>query len=248
MAYPNRASCPDLESLPYPESIVSAIASFRTALLNLLGKNLHAIYLYGSLAGGCHNAVTSDVDMVVVLGKPIDRDMNEALLQLQLSASIPIDATYITIDELNADVSPTPLQCVIRPKKLFTVPKGLTDFVLIRQEIFVRGVRLFGPAAHDLVHCVPWDLIRECELQMFDVALERFKNPVLMLCRIVCTLITHNPCTKKQAAKWALEHFASQWHPLLTSALHDYQNGVVQPALPDNGKAFKAYCRQYASA
>ena len=56
-----------------PLHVREGLRAYADAVKHLLGSNLLGIYLYGSVAGGCSNGKTSDVDVVVVLHGPILR-------------------------------------------------------------------------------------------------------------------------------------------------------------------------------
>lgn len=229
---------------PVPTPVLDSLQAYAQAAGQVLGQNLLGIYLYGSVAAGCANGKTSDVDIVVILRNPIDRETKERLLDTHRANPLPLDATYITQEEVNQDVYPTPLQCVIRPVKLFRVPNGLIDFPIVRNDVYTNGRAIVGPDVRAVVRPVPWSLLNGCLREMFAVALERFKNSLLMLCRIVCSLRTQSPCSKAQAAAWALEHFEPRWHPLVQQALDDYRNATAAAPVPaDVAVAFEQYCR-----
>lgn len=230
-----------------PPAVQEALEMYTDSVQRLLRDNLLGIYLYGSVAAACSNGKTSDVDVVVILRDSISQQTKEQLLSVHRTIPIPLDATYITQEEVNRDVYPTPLQCVIRPVKLFQVPNGLIDFPIVRHDLYTNGQRIVGPDVHEVICPVPWPLLRGCLREMFAVARERFKNPVLMLCRIVRSLHTRQPCSKFQAATWALEHFEPKWHPIVRQALDEYQSGAVSAAVsPDETLAFERYCREMA--
>ncbi len=235
-----------VQTLSCPQETLEGLLAFRDSLSAFLGDGLRGLYLYGSLANGCYNGKTSDIDVLAVLARPIDADVKARLLLLHRQARVPVDATYVTAEELNVNCFPTPVQCVIRPVKLFRVPDGLIDLLVVRQDVHQNGVRLLGPGVRSTVRPVPWRLLRPCVLQLFPVALERFKNPVLMLCRIVCTLETRRPCSKAQGGRWALANLEAKWHDMISQALHDYELGLKTADLPaEQASAFEAYCRRH---
>ncbi len=228
-----------------PANVQEGLHAYAEALQSILQQNLLAICLYGSVASGCSNGTTSDVDTITILKRPIDDETRQAFLAAHQANPLPLDATYITQEEMNRDIFPTPLQCVIRPVKLFRVPNGLVDFPIVRNDVYTSDRTIIGPPVRNIVRPVPWPLLSDCLRRMFPVALERFKNPILMLCRIVCSLRTRRACSKARAAAWALEHFDPKWHDLLQQALDDYRTGRAARDLPtDLATAFERYCRQ----
>lgn len=238
----------DMGGVACAPKIRDGLHAYVAGVRDLLGEGLVGVYLYGSVASGCSNRQTSDVDVLVVVTRALTQAEKEALLAVHRSVPAPIDATYITREQLNRDCFPTPLQCVIRPVKLFSVPDGLVDFPVIRQDVYVNGVRLLGPEVRELVRPVPWEVLDPCVRQLFPVALERFKNPVLMLCRICCTLTTRRPCSKADAGRWALTVAPPQWQDLIRQALDDYARGVRQRDLDeDQARAFEQWCRRQAA-
>ena len=230
-----------------PSQVRGDLKAYAEAACDLLGEDLTGIYLYGSVAGGCSNGKTSDVDVVTVVRESLCQETKEQLLDIHRAIPSPIDATYITQEQARQDVYPTPLECVIRPVKLFSVPDGLPDFPIVRNDLHENGLCLFGPDIRDVFPAVPWPLLSACLRDMFPVARKRFKNPVLMLCRIVCSLRTRRACSKAQAAQWAMEHFDAKWQLLLQQSMDDYLNGRTAPDLPsDVAHEFEGYCRAYA--
>ena len=227
-----------------PLHVQDGLTAYADAVGDLLGPNLLGVYLYGSVAGGRSNGKTSDVDVVVVLRHRIIQKTKERLLAIHQATPIPVDATFITQKEIARDVYPTPLQCVIRPVKLFRVPNGLVDFPLVRNDLYTNGRRIVGPELRSAVPPVPWSLLSACLREMFPVLLERFKNPVLMLCRAVCSLRTRRACSKAQAGQWALGSFEARWHLLIRQALCDYREGIASSGSSSGAaRAFEQYCR-----
>lgn len=78
-------------SINAPEPIHHLLSEFVCAFRELLGERLTGVYLHGSLAMGCFNPVSSDVDLLVVVREPLSLMDKAAIGQelLRLSDMTP---------------------------------------------------------------------------------------------------------------------------------------------------------------
>ncbi|HET6453527.1 MAG TPA: aminoglycoside adenylyltransferase domain-containing protein [Armatimonadota bacterium] len=222
---------------------------YATGLLGILGDDLIGVYLYGSLARGCYHAGPSDVDTIVVTRRDCTESEHPAILRVHQEAGAPVDAVFVTEEQLNADVFPTPISFLVKPiegHKIVHVPEGRGDFLLQRQDAYEAGVALAGPDPREIMRPVPWPLLAECLDYLFPHIITRFKNPVLMLCRIAYAHANHSLCSKRRAGEWALETFEERWRPVISAALTQYAEGVTGPAATSAVlQEFEEYCAGY---
>lgn len=218
-------------------------------LAGFLGNDLLGVYLYGSLARGCHNGTTSDVDMIIVVRGSCSGLDASRVLELHRNSAIPIDAKFVTEDQIHLDAFPPPVEFLVKMIdgwKIVHAPEGRRDFLLDRQDAYEAGKALFGPQPRDLLRPVPWPLLAESLEYLFPYIVTHFKNPVLMLCRIAYAWTHRSLCSKKGAGEWAAEAFGGQWSPLITTALEEYAQGVYKTtSTPEELHAFEDFCAGY---
>ena len=218
---------------------------YATGLLGILGDDLIGVYLYGSLARGCYHPASSDLDIIAVTRRACEESEYAAILQVYQDAGGQADAVFVTEEQLNADVFPTPIGFLVK-LKIIHVPEGRGDFLLQRQEAYEAGVALVGPEPREIIRPVPWPLLKESLDFLFPHIVGKFKNPVLMLCRIAYAHANHSLSSKKQAGEWALEAFEKQWRPMISVALAQYAEGVTGLGLTFvELKEFEQYCAGY---
>jgi predicted nucleotidyltransferase len=233
----------------HAESVKRELDRYVTSLVNVVGGNLRGVYVCGSWARECHNPATSDMDMLVVVEGSLADRTQEAVLRIHRAVQIPIDAVFVTPDQLNADLYPTPVEFLVKPMeggKLVRLPEGSRDFLLLREDAREVGVALFGPAIQTLTRPVPWPLLAQALDFLFPHIVPRFKNPLLMLCRIAYAHKHHRLCSKKQAGEWAMEEFGNDWREAIGKALREY-------AMPDGSarvtadtlRDFERHCDEY---
>ena len=239
----------NIRSLVCSEALQGRIARYATGLIEILGGNLVGVYLYGSLARGCYHAGPSDVDTIVVTGRDCAESEYPAILQVHKDVGAPVDPVFVTEEQLNADVFPTPIGFLVKPiegHKIVHVPEGRGDFLLQRQDAYEAGVALAGPSPREMIRPVPWPLLAESLDYLFPHIITRFKNPVLMLCRIAYAHTHHSLCCKRRAGEWAVEAFEERWRPMISAALAQYAEGVTGPAATSMElQEFEAYCAGY---
>ena len=215
----------NIRSLVCPDGLQDRISEYTAGLMEVLGGNLIGVYLYGSLARGCYRAGPSDVDTIVVTGRDCAESEYPAILQVHKDVGAPVDPVFVTEEQLNADVFPTPIGFLVKPiegHKIVHVPEGRGDFLLQRQDAYEAGVALAGPSPREMIRPVPWPLLAESLDYLFPHIITRFKNPVLMLCRIAYAHANYSLCSKRQAGEWALEAFEERWRPLVSAAQAQY--------------------------
>ena len=227
----------------------SRIEGYATGLAEVLGGNLIGVYLYGSLARGCYHEGPSDVDIIVVTRSGCAQQQHPAILKAHEDAGVPVDAVFVTKEQLDADVFPTPIGFLVKPiegHQIVHCPEGSRDFLLQRQDAYEAGVALVGPAAREIMRPVPWPLLAESLDFLFPHIVVNFKNPVLMLCRIAYAHMHHSLCCKRRAGEWALGAFEGRWKPVISAALAQYAEGVTGPAATSMElQEFEEYCAGY---
>jgi streptomycin 3"-adenylyltransferase len=232
-----------------PDAVRKASRRFVEAARAVHDGEVLGAYLHGSAARGCFATATSDMDLLVVSQAPCGDGAAREIARAQAAAREPIDAVFVTRQQLCVDVLAVPLDFLIKPGgatagKVLRCPEGSPGFLIDRQDAHDCGIAISGPLAGDLIPPVPWPALAQSLRWLFPHISRNFKNPVLMLCRVVHGLETRALGSKREAGEWALESLEPAWQPLIARALEEYAGGAGGPApRPDVGP-FEEYCRQ----
>ncbi|MBK8025092.1 MAG: DUF4111 domain-containing protein [Chloroflexi bacterium] len=221
------------------------VAGFRT----VLGENLVGIYLHGSLALGGFNPVTSDVDFMVVVWKPLDDSTRQAIvaLTLELAEDAPakgLEFSIVLLRDTQDFVHPAPFefhysrdwhQTYVEhgaaPSTASVDPDLAAHFTITRR----RGIVLYGPPIDTVFGHVPEadyrdSIVRDAQQILDDIA----TNPVysiLNLCRVLAYVREGRVTSKLEGGQWGMEHLDATFRPLIAQALEVYQaDQVLHPA------------------
>lgn len=174
------------------------------------GDDLVGVYAHGSAATGGYRAGVSDVDVLVVMRRPVP------------AAEVAAEA---------GNGLPGPLELTV------VTPAGAAEQVVPVTEVLARGIVLHGPPAAEVLAAPPWNDYLAAIVPTLDVALDRGLSDdpgraVLVVCRALLTLLSP-PGTvlgKEEAAALALERLPAEHRPLIARALA----ARVDPAAPQD--------------
>ncbi len=238
----------NINILSRPCAVKEELENYSAKLADVLGDYLIGIYVYGSLARNCFNPATSDVDIVVVVAKPCNEKVISEIQRVHQNTNLPIDAAFVTCKQLNVMKFPAPVTFLIKPLssgKIVRLPEGSPDFLVQRQDVYESGIVLVGPTANKLFRPVPWNLLERYLDLLFPHIVPRFKNSVLMLCRIAYAYSHQKLCSKQEAGEGAIHVFSQQWHPMIEKALDNYSVGInATDESTENLLAFERYCAE----
>lgn len=235
--------------------------AFVSLCREVLADALTGVYLHGSLAMGCFNPVTSDVDLIVVAGRAMSRaqklHMMERLIGLNGRAPAKgIEMSVVLRSFCDPFVYPTPFELHFSPMHLPLYradpdaylqqmqgvdPDLAAHFTMIRQ----RGVTLYGAPAPDVfgpvdAACYADSIWLDVQSAQEDVC----KNPVytvLNLCRVLAFLQERLYLSKREGGEWGLRHLHAPHDALVAQALRCYRSG--QAMRPDEALA-RSFARQ----
>jgi len=231
-----------------PSDLKRRLRRYAAALSDVVGERHVGIYVHGSVARGCHNPTTSDVDMIVVMRSPCPADRAEQLAALHGRSSLRLDATFVTLHQLGHDEALTPVEFVIKPSgqskpRLSRGSHGY--FLLDRQDAYECSITLAGVPFRNLARAVPWPLLGGCLEDLLPHILPKFKNPALMLCRIAYAFVHREFRSKREAGRWALTAFDDRWRPLIEDALNKYAQGLRDDSGPtEELRGIERHCRE----
>jgi streptomycin 3"-adenylyltransferase len=96
-----------------PDETKGQVQHLLAELTKQLEGNLIGIYLHGSLALGCFNPSSSDIDLLVVTERKIPLPTKKALVQILLTISgvpHPIEISFLCQGNLTSWMYPTPFE------------------------------------------------------------------------------------------------------------------------------------------
>lgn len=212
----------------------------RTKLI--LQDNLAGIYLHGSAVMGCFNPQKSDLDLIVVVNRPVCDSVKKDFMDMvaELNDSAPakgIEMSMVVKDVCNPFVYPTPFELHFSvahlgwykndPEDYIRKMNG-TDIDLAAHFTIIRsrGQCLYGTAIEDIFAPVPkevyMDSIWNDIAKAADEITENTMYLTLNLARVLAYKEGGLVLSKKEGGDWALGHIPAQYHPLILNALAEY--------------------------
>jgi predicted nucleotidyltransferase len=229
-----------------------------------LGARLIGVYLHGSLAMGCFNPKSSDVDLLAVVDEKLplaDKQVIGKAL-LAISEEFPkneIELSIVTLEAVQQFQYPTPYELHFSEA---WKARYRADAVNLEDPVFDpdlaahfrvtirRGICLVGRPISETFREIPDEFFLKSILNDgYNILADIGKNPVyeiLNLCRILAYLADKQITSKAEGGAWGLKHLAPQHTTLIQAALDEYRNqGTTQPAWDTLAlEIFAQYVRQ----
>ena len=220
----------------------SLLNSFVEQSKNILRDNLVGVYLHGSLTMGCFNPKRSDIDLIIVVDKPLSDSIKKAYLKMVVehNACGPVKGIEMSIVRRKVCkpfVYPTPFELHFsighldwyeeNPDEYIREMKG-TDKDLAAHFTIInkRGKCLYGLPIKDVFAEVPtsdymdsiWYDVENAEKEIIEYPMYLTLN----LARVLAYKEEGLVLSKKEGAQWAIKNLPHEYHPLILDALHDY--------------------------
>ncbi len=237
------------------------IERFVTCSAEILKGKLTGIYLHGSAAMGCFQPKKSDLDYIVVvsgiLTETEKREYMDRILDLDADGPAKgIEMSIVRREVCNPFVYPTPF--LLHYSRMHrdwyrTDPDDYihrmngTDkdlaahFTVIRN----RGVCLFGRPVSEVFGEVPeQDYLDSIRDDVSGAADEIADNPmylILNLARVLGYLKEKEVFSKREGRIWGLRNLPEKYHPLIQSALDEYEKGTEVRYDPVLARDFAVY-------
>lgn len=227
----------------FPEKAVKAIVRDFSAILK---DNLTGIYVHGSAAFGCFNPRLSDLDIIVVVYKPLQKHIKLDLLKSLernrfLFPGKGVEMSVVLYRHCRHFVYPTPYE-------LHYSQAHEADYLLSRDKycddscgvdydlaahftvIGCAGIVAYGKKASEVFSAVP----EEC----FSDSIKRdivsagggiVENPVyyiLNMCRTLMFLNEKTVGSKADGGVWAMKILPNRYRSVVAAALESYRNGA----------------------
>jgi Domain of unknown function (DUF4111)/Nucleotidyltransferase domain len=232
-----------MTSDPTPYSDVNVVLTkLRTCVQSVLGRQFVGMYLYGSLALGDFDLLSSDIDFIVVTDAELSEDLVDALRRLHVCFratdspwSSRIEAAYIPCHALRANVPASARYPQVEKDRGFTVDTVESGWVIQLLTLREHGIVVEGPDPRTLIapldpvdirrasaaHALVWSEQAEHDpdwLTWIRIQ-ENLAFVVLTLCRMLYTLEAGSVASKPRAAQWMIQTSGNLWAGLIRSAL-----------------------------
>ena len=215
----------------------------------ILGEKLVGIYAHGSLAFGCYNEKTSDIDFIAVVKQPLSAEEKTALVKVlqELEKYAPekgFEMSVVMSEHCKNFVYPTPFQLhysiayrddALSDTEGFARRMHGKDHDLAAHFTVIRevGFLVCGKAISEVFGEVP----RECYLDSITRDIEDAAelieyNPVyytLNLCRVLAFKRSAGVLSKVQGAQWADGNIPPVFATVANEALNSYRTGEPFP-------------------
>lgn len=220
--------------------VLALVAQWR----GLLGGNLSGIYLHGSLAMGCFNPLSSDIDLLVLTANPLPAGTKsrlvDGLLHLSRQPS-PVEVSFLARDDLHPWRFPTPYQLHFSESWrerfeqagqrsnwiAWQATRADPDLAAHLTVTRARGVVLEGAAIGGAFPAVPPQDYLDAILKDVDEASRDITmNPiyaVLNLCRVCAYVESGQIVSKDEGGEWALKVLPAAYRPFVRQALAAYR-------------------------
>jgi len=236
----------------FPLEIETQIAETIARLQAILGKNCLGIYLHGSLAMGCFNPRSSDIDILVLSRRPLAPPIRAALTRTFLSLSTspaPVEISIIQRADLHPWRHPCPYdfhysegwreryeRFLADPAHAWTPPSsGDEDLAAHITVTRARGKVLYGPPIAEAFPEIP--RADHLDSILGDVLSPEFglagdtNSPVYIIlnaCRTLAYQKSGLILSKAEGGDWALENLPAEHHAVILAALAAYRaNGEM---------------------
>ena len=212
----------------------------------ILCDNLVGVYLHGSLVMGCFNPQKSDIDLIIVIDKPISDSVKRAYLDMvvRFNALAPkkgIEMSIVLREVCKPFVYPTPFELHFSAGYLDWYGEDPDDYISEMNGtdkdlaahftiINKRGRCLYGAPIEDVFAAVPSDDYMDSIWFDIEGAVEEITEYPMYLTLNLARVLAYKKeglvLSKKEGGTWALEHLPAEYHPLIADALREYSESA----------------------
>jgi hypothetical protein len=240
----NTSSVCGLETCPEPikKEIADTVAFFRQTL----GKDLTGFYLHGSLAMGCFNPKTSDIDFLVVVEQELSVPQKKAIIvYLQGIDKGPFspETSIVTASSLKNLVYPSPFElhysrihrnAYTSGQVSWEKPRLDTDLAAHYMAAREGGICLYGKPAKEVFPEIPPEIfiasiVQDLHWIKQEINVLPFSSVVLNPCRALAYIKEGTYLSKKEGGEWGLKNLPTTYTNLIEKALNAY-SGADSPA------------------
>lgn len=245
-----------MKPTPYKD-VNKVLRSLQIGILSIFDENLIGFYLTGSLSYGDFKPDSSDIDLLVVLNRPVTKEEINLIKRLHLQIEKDnekwarrIECSYIPKDMLKKIHPPKLPRPYFGEGILYPETPYGNEWIINNYLLYKHGIALTGPNFKTLIEpigianvqkaCIR-DLFKEWKPKMTDnVYLQNshYQSYVILnLCRILYTVLCKNVVSKNASSKWVKNEFkqwknliktAEQWHYGIEMGLQEQTKDFIQ--------------------
>ncbi|HLZ21989.1 MAG TPA: aminoglycoside adenylyltransferase domain-containing protein [Ktedonobacterales bacterium] len=236
-----------------PAPVRTQVAGLVEHVTDLMGAALAGVYLHGSLAYGCFNPASSNLDLLVLSSRPLLRDTKLGVAQSCLRRSLqpaPVELRVLAPSDLVPWQYPTPSQFHFSEQWRERLTAETTTTAWLRWPAGqqgtdpdlaahvtltrARGIALVGKSPAAVFPDVPAaDYLASITADSEAALTQPLTNPVatvLNLCRVAWYLRAQVLSSKEEAGVWAQEAVRAAHKELVSQALAVYR-GSSEPVV-----------------
>ena len=224
----------------------SLINGFVERSKEILRDNLIGVYLHGSLVMGCFNPQKSDIDLIIVVDRPLTDPVKRAYMEMTveynaLGPAKGIEMSIVLREVCRPFVYPTPYELHFSAGHLNWYRDDPDDYIRRMNGtdkdlaahftiISKRGRCLYGEQIEDVFADVPSaDYMDSIWFDVEGAVEEITKYPMyltLNLARVLAYKKEGLVLSKKEGGNWALEHLPAEYRLLIAGAMREYSESA----------------------
>lgn len=229
-----------------PSKLSSLLKKFVKQSKKILREGLVGVYLHGSAVMGCFNPEKSDIDLIIVVSRPLPDSIKREFLDMvmkynALAPAKGIEMSIVLKDVCNPFVYPTPFelhfsvahlkQCKDDPEEYIRkMNNNDTDLAAHFTVLNKRGVCLCGAPIKSIFAEVPsCNYMDSIWRDVADAPKNIEKDTVYMVLNLARVLAYKEEglvLSKKEGGEWAIKHLPTKYHQLVKDSLCEYSEDI----------------------
>ena len=225
-----------------PQQTESLIKGFAEDSKGILQDNLVGIYLHGSAVMGCFNPRRSDIDLIIVVDRPLSDPVKKAYMDMvvgynALGPAKGIEMSIVLRAVCRPFVYPTPFELHFSSGHLEWYKKDPDDYIRKMNGedkdlaahftiIINRGRCVYGASIEDVFAEVPGSDYMDSIRYDIEEAPENITVYPMYLTLNLARVLAYKEeglvLSKKEGGEWALRNLPAEYHPLIRNAMREY--------------------------
>lgn len=231
----------------------------QTALQQLLGESLFAIYLYGSAIDGGLGP-ESDLDILVVVNQVLTLQQRQQLAETLLHISHPIgtaqralEVTIVLKQQILSGSYPLSYELQFGEWLRDELSQGAIlsthadpDLSILLKKAQMHHRTLLGPSLTQWLAEIPNQQLWQAMADTYPSIVAHWdedadeRNQILALCRIYFSLVMNDIASKDQAAQWVIPQLQQQYQSVLQRMRQEYKGEIGKQNWPSEHLALQA--------
>jgi streptomycin 3"-adenylyltransferase len=233
------------------------LSAFVRSFHETLGEKLTGVYLHGSLAMGCFNPISSDIDILVVVRDKLSveekKDIGQMLLKLsEMTPAKGLEMSVISLGSLRNFQHPSPYELHFSESNKADFTRGCVDFTKavfdpdLAAHIVItkaRGICLYGESIEEVFPDIPHGFYLDsiagdadwCYTNILkgaDSGEGRVPTyAVLNFCRVLAFIEQRLITSKVEGGQWGVEHLPQEYTSVIRAALQEYTTSGAVPGV-----------------